>query len=458
MADYDLAIIGSGGAAFGAAIEARRSDARVVMIEGGTVGGTCVNIGCVPSKTLLAAARAFHTAASHPFAGLPTQTGPVDLARLIAQKDDLVADMRQHKYVDLAKVYDFEIIQGVAAFQDPTTLTVDGHQLAASAYLIATGAEPTIPPLPGLAAAGYLTSTTAMEQTTVPERLVTIGGGFVGLELSQLFARLGAQVTIIGRLAPRTEPELAARLRRILADEDIQVVNARATAVQHHRDTRVVHTDRRASVEGDAILVATGRHARIQSLGLPAAGVELDGRGFVTVDASQRTTNPAVFAAGDAAGGPQFVYVAAAQGRLAARNALLDQHDTIDYAGLPSVVFTDPQLASAGMTEAEAVAAGHDCDCRVLGLDNVPRALVEHDTRGAVKLVADRHTGKILGVHALAEGAGDLILAGVYAVKLGLTIDDLADTWAPYLTMSEALRQVAQAFTRDVTQLSCCAA
>jgi len=163
MADYDLAIIGSGGAAFGAAIEARRSDARVVMIEGGTVGGTCVNIGCVPSKTLLAAARAFHTAASHPFAGLPTQTGPVDLARLIAQKDDLVADMRQHKYVDLAKVYDFEIIQGVAAFQNPTTLTVDGHQLAANAYLIATGAEPTIPPLPGLAAAGYLTSTTAME-------------------------------------------------------------------------------------------------------------------------------------------------------------------------------------------------------------------------------------------------------------------------------------------------------
>jgi mercuric reductase len=278
------------------------------------------------------------------------------------------------------------------------------------------------------------------------------------LELSQLFARLGAQVTIIGRLAPRTEPELAARLRRILADEGIQVVNARATAVEHQSDTRVVHTDRRSSVEGDAILVATGRRARIESLDLPAAGVELDDRGFITVDASQRTTNPGAFAAGDVAGGPQFVYVAAAQGRLAARNALLDQHDTIDYTGLPSVVFTDPQLASAGMTESEAAAAGHDCDCRILGLDNVARALVDHDTRGAVKLVAERHTGKILGVHALAEGAGDLTLAGVYAIKFGLTVDDLAGTWAPYLTMSEALRQVAQSFTRDVTQLSCCAA
>src|SRR5918996_2959986 len=205
---YDLAIVGSGGAAWGAPNEARRRDARVVMVEGGTVGGTCVNVGCVPSKTLLAGARAFHTAASHPFAGLPTQTGPVDLAGLVAKSDDLVADMRQHKYSDLAKVYDFGIIHGVANFENPTRLAIDGRELAASTCLIATGAEPAIPPLPGLREAGYLTSTTAMEQTTVPERLVTIGGGFVGLELSQLFARLGAQVTIIGRLAPRTEPEL----------------------------------------------------------------------------------------------------------------------------------------------------------------------------------------------------------------------------------------------------------
>jgi mercuric reductase len=268
---YDLVIVGSGGAAYGAAIEARRRDARVAMVEGGTVGGTCVNVGCIPSKTLLAGARAFHTAASHPFAGLPTQTGPVDLAGLVVQKAHLVADMRQHKYSDLAKAYDVEIVHGVATFENPTTLTVDGRELAAGAYLIATGAKPAIPPLPGLREAGYLTSTIAMEQTTVPERLVTIGGGFVGLELSQLFARLGAQVTIFGRLAPRTEPELAARLRRILADEGIQVVNARATAVEHQSDTRVVHTDRHSSVEGDAILVATGHRARVEFLDLAAA-------------------------------------------------------------------------------------------------------------------------------------------------------------------------------------------
>jgi mercuric reductase len=456
--DYDLAIIGSGGGAFAAAIHARRLGARIVMIERATVGGTCVNVGCVPSKTLLAGAETFHRAASHPFAGLPTQVGSVDLAALIAQKNELIADMRQHKYVDLAASYGFDIIEGEARFTSPTTLVVNGGIVRASAYLIATGAEPAIAALPGLHDAGYLTSTTAMAQTTVPKRLLTIGGGFVGLEQSQLFARLGAQVTIIGRLAPRAEPELASRLRRILIDEGINVINARATQVEQRLGGKVVHTDKGTTLEGDAILVATGRAARVDSLDLAAAGVELDGNGFVKVDDTMRTTNPQVFAVGDVAGGPQFVYVAAAQGHVAAQNALRAQQDTVDYTGLPDVVFTDPQLTRAGMTEAEALAAGYECDCRLLGLDNVPRGLVNHDTRGAIKLVADRPTGKILGVHALADGAGDLILAGVYAIKFGLTVNDLATTWAPYLTMSEALKLVAQSFTTPVDQLSCCAA
>jgi mercuric reductase len=456
--DYDLAVIGSGGAAFAAAIEASRLDARVVLIERATVGGTCVNIGCVPSKTLLAAAHTHHHAASHPFAGIPTQAGPVDLAALIAQKNELIADMRQHKYLDLADHYGFEIIHDQARFKDPDTLAVDGRELEATAYLIATGAAPAVPALPGLREAGYLTSTTAMEQTSVPRRLITIGGGFVGLEQSQLFARLGAQVTIIGRLAPRAEPELASRLHHILIDEGIRVINARATSVELHGDTRVIQTDTGTAIEGDAILVATGRQARVDALDLTAAGVELDNRGFIKIDDHQRTSNDKVFAAGDVAGGPQFVYVAAAQGHLAAHNALRGTHDSLDYTGLPDVVFTDPQLARAGLTEAEALAAGYQCDCRLLDLDNVPRALVSHDTRGAIKLVADRQTGKVLGVHALADGAGDLILAAVYAIKFGLTVTDLATTWAPYLTMSEALKLVAQSFTTPVDQLSCCAA
>jgi mercuric reductase len=456
--DFDLAIIGSGGGAFAAAIEARRLGASVVIAERATVGGTCVNVGCVPSKTLLAAAKARHTAAAHPFAGLTTSADGVDLGALIDQKSDLVTGMRQHKYVDLADSYGFEIMQGEARFTDSTTLVVDDRELRARAYLIATGAEPAIPPLPGLEDAGYLTSTTAMEQTSVPRRLVTIGGGFVGLEQSQLWARLGATVTIVGRLAPRTEPELASRLRRIFLDEGIEVINAHATSVDQRGDTKIVHTDRGTCIEADAVLVATGRRARLNGLDPGAAAIELDDHGFIKVDDTLRTTNPQVFAAGDVAGGPQYVYVAAAQGHLAARNALSDQQDTLDYRGLPNVVFTDPQLAKAGMTEAEALAASYQCDCRLLSLEDVPRGLVNHDTRGAIKLVADRDTGKVLGVHALADGAGDLILAGVYAIKFGLTVNDLATTWAPYLTMSEALKLAAQSFTTPVDQLSCCAA
>ncbi len=208
----------------------------------------------------------------------------------------------------------------------------------------------------------------------------------------------------------------------------------------------------------DAVLVAAGRTPRVEALNLEAAGVKVDGDGFVVVDEELRTSNPRVFAAGDVTGAPQYVYVAAAQGNLAAGNAVAGEHRRMDYTGLPSVIFTDPSLAGAGMTEAEAEAAGHEVESRVLELENVPRALANRDTRGAVKVVADATTGKVLGVHAVAEGAGELMLAATYAVKFGLTVDDLADTWAPYLTMSEALKLVAQSFKGDVKKLSCCAA
>lgn len=455
---YDLVVVGSGGAAFAAAIRGAGLGARVAVVERGTVGGTCVNIGCVPSKTLLAAADARHRAGANPFAGVATEAGPVDLAALVDQKDELIVSLRQTKYLDLAHSYGFDVLQGEARFTDPDTLAIGNDTLRAGAYVIATGAQPAVPEVPGLREAGYLTSTTAMEQTAVPSRLVVVGGGFVGLEQGQLWSRVGAAVTIVGRLAPRAEPELASHLRRILVEEGINVLDRRVVAVECDGPAKVIVTGKGERIEADAILVATGRTARTDGLGLAAAGIAVDDHGFVVIDKEQRTSNAKVFAAGDVAGGPQFVYVAAAQGNVAADNALTDAHRSVDYTGLPSVVFTSPNLASAGMTEAEALTAGHRCDCRLLELNDVPRALVNRDTRGAIKLVADRPTGKILGVHALAEGAGDLVLAGVYAIKFGLTVEDLANTWAPYLTMSEALRLVAQSFTRDIKQLSCCAA
>ena len=229
--EFDLAVIGTGGAAMSAAIHARLEGASVVAIERGTLGGTCVNVGCVPSKTLLAAAHTRHAALANPFPGAPTSAGTVDLGALVRQKDDLVGMLRQTKYADIAAAYGFDILPGAATFTDPATLLIDERPVRARSYLVAIGAEPHVPAIPGLEHVDYLTSTTAMELTELPASLVVIGGGFVGLEQAQLFARLGVAVTIIGRLAPHAEPELSSELRKAFLSEGITVVGDRAATI-----------------------------------------------------------------------------------------------------------------------------------------------------------------------------------------------------------------------------------
>jgi len=451
----DLVIVGSGGAAMAAAITARQHGADVVLVERGVLGGTCVNVGCVPSKTLLAAAGARHAAITNPFPGAATSAGRVDYGALLRQKDELVARLRDAKYADVAHAYGFEIVAGDARFADPDTLLVDGRRLRAGSYIVATGSQPAVPDLPGLADVDYLTSTTAMELDKLPRSLAIVGGGYVGLEQAQLFAHLGTAVTVIGRLAPRTEPELASLVREVFLDDGISVVDERAHAVELDGQGVVVVTRSGRRVSADRLLVATGRGPHTSGLGLDAGHVKTDERGFVLVDVDQRTSNPAVFAAGDVSGAPQYVYVAAATGRAAAVNAL-GGSERVDYTGLPRVTFTRPQLASAGLTEAAAVERGYQCSSRFLDLADVPRALANRDTRGGIKLVADALSNRVLGVHALAEGAGDMMLAATYAIKAGFTVEDLAAAWAPYLTMAEGLRLAAGLF-RNQMPTSCCA-
>ena len=453
--EFDLAVIGTGGAAMSAAIHARLEGASVVAIERGTLGGTCVNVGCVPSKTLLAAAHTRHAALANPFPGAPTSAGTVDLGALVRQKDDLVGMLRQTKYADIAAAYGFDILPGAATFTDPATLLIDERPVRARSYLVAIGAEPHVPAILGLEHVDYLTSTTAMELTELPASLVVIGGGFVGLEQAQLFARLGVAVTIIGRLAPHAEPELSSELRKAFLSEGITVVGDRAATIIQDDGVVRVRTRTGKAVTGERVLIATGRTPRANGLDLAAAGVATDDRGFIIVDEQQRTTNPVVFAAGDVTDVPQYVYVAAMAGKIAARNAL-GHHEQVDYTGLPSVLFTAPQLGSAGITEAEAIAAGYRCACRYLRLSDVPRAITNHNTRGGIKIVADADTGKVLGVHALAETAGEMMLAATYAIKAGFTVTQLADTWAPYLTMAEGIRLTANLF-RNELPTSCCA-
>ncbi len=463
--DYDLVVVGAGSAAFAAAIKAAEAGYSVALVEHGILGGTCVNVGCVPSKALLRAGELAWTAGHHPFAGLSVTSGPVDLRALVTQKDQLVGDLRQKKYADLVDDYGFAVIEGHGRFSGPEAFEVDGRRLRAAVYLVATGASPAAPPIPGLAEAGYLTSTSALELTEVPRRLVVIGANAIGLELGQFFIHVGAEVTFVDvaeRIAPFEEPEISEALTSVLTAQGAAIhAGAHVLGVKRGKD----HVEVTASVGGrqlvlvgDEVLVATGRRPNTEGLGLEAAGVTLDGRGALMVDEELRTANPRIFGAGDVTGAPQFVYVSAYEGALAVDNALLGAGRKLDFTGLPRVTFTAPQVASAGLTAAQAAGAGYGVETSVLPLSAVPRALVNHDTAGLVKLVAEGGTGRLLGASVLAEGAGDVIQTAVLAIRHGVTAAELAATFHPYLTMVEGLKLAAQTFTRDVEKLSCCAA
>ena len=413
---------------------------------------------------MLAPADLFHRAAHHPFAGIETGACGIDLAKMVGSKAALADQLRQEKYLNLAAAYGFSILRGRAEFANAETLEVGGEAMRADRYVIATGSSPFIPSIPGLAESGYLTSTSALELKEVPQHLIVLGAGPVGLEMGQLFLHIGSQVTFItrGQIAPREEPETSAVLQSVLLEEGATIHSrAQVREVSLDGEVRTIRFQVRGqdiSVSADQILVATGRRPNTANLGLDRAGVETTEGGAIKVDEFLRTANPRVWAAGDVTGHPQFVYLAAREGGTAARNALEDAGVKVDLRALPRVIFTSPTFAAAGLTDRQANQRGITCECRVLPMSVVPRALVNRDTRGFVKIVGERTTGRIVGASVVAEGAGDVIQAAVYAIQFGLTIDQVANTWAPYLTFAEGFKLAAQAFTRDISKLSCCAA
>lgn len=462
----DLLIIGGGSAAFAAAIRASELGKSAAIVERGALGGTCVNVGCVPSKTLIRAAEAHHRASHHGFKGVRAQTEPVDFRAVIEQKRSLVAELQQAKYWDVLAAYpDIELIRGEAQIDSEGRVWVDGKHVAAKNVLLATGSRPVMPNIPGLSEAGYLTSTSAMELEELPKRLVVLGAGYVGLELGQTFARFGSEVTVIARsrLLSREEPSISEALAGYLRDEGVNVLTgAEVTEVAKVGDElriTVVGADGRTTVLADEILVATGRTANTEELGLEDAGIETRPDGTIVVDPTLQTSRAGFFAAGDVVGEPAFVYVAAYAGRLAASHALSPGYaPEYDTSVVPAVTFTDPQVASVGLTEAQALANGMDVIATTLAMTHVPRAIAARDTRGHIKLVADQKTRKLVGAHILAPEAGDLIEQAVMAMRFGIDIDQLASLMQPYLTNSEAIKLACQTFDKDVAKLSCCAA
>ncbi|MBF0706555.1 mercury(II) reductase (plasmid) [Alkalihalobacillus hwajinpoensis] len=462
--EYDFVVIGSGGAAFSAAIQASENGSRVAMVEKGTIGGTCVNIGCVPSKMLIRAGELNSHAHHNPFKGLALQSTKPDISQLKEQKDELVQKLRKEKYEELIEDYGFDLIKGEARFKNAHTIVVNNQELTSRHFLIATGASPAVPDIPGLKESDYLTSTSALNLTEVPKHLVVIGSGYIALELGQMLHDLGSEVTLMqrsDRLLKDYDPEISQAIEKSLTEKGIRLIkNVEYNKVVQNGSEKEVHirvNGKDQVVSADQLLVAVGRAPNTTAIQLQEAGVKVGKAGEVLVNDFLETSVPHIYAAGDVTLSPQFVYVAAYQGNLVAKNVTGAQKRKQDLTTVPAVTFTSPSVASVGLTEQQAREQGYNVKNSVLPLEAVPRALVNHETTGVFKLVMNEDNQQIIGAHVVAENAGDVIYAATLAVKFKLTAEDLQETMAPYLTMAEGLKLASLTFDKDVSKLSCCA-
>lgn len=460
-----IAIIGTGSSAFAAAIKAAEQDAQVTLIENSdNIGGTCVNIGCVPSKIMIRGAHIAHIQQQHNVEGIPFAKPFIDRAAMVEQQQTWVDNLRYAKYESILEANEnITLVKGKAHFKNAKTLVVDRKDnsqetIQADRYLISVGARPMIPSIDGLSDTPYWTSSEALFAKTLPKHLVVLGGSVVALELAQAFLYLGSQVTLIARstLLSKEDKQIGTALKTHLEEEGMRVIlHAVPHAISHNDDGFTICTHQ-GDIKSDQLLVATGRQSNADSLALDNTGVEVTKNEAIIVDNHMRTNIENIYAAGDCTNQPQFVYVAAAAGTRAARNMTGDDV-AINLSVMPTVVFTSPQVASVGLTEEQAIKQGFDTDSRTLELENVPRALANLDTRGFIKLVADKQSQKIIGCQILANEAGEMIQTAALAIKNNMTTQDLADQLFPYLTMVEGLKLTAQTFKKDVKALSCCA-
>ena len=466
--NQQILVIGTGSAAFACAIRAAEEGASVTLVESGTNGGCCVNVGCVPSKIMIRAAQLAQHQRSNPFEGVGDHSPEISRPLLVVQQTQRIEELRVAKYEDILKANDnINLIRGWARFKTDHIVSVtteDGliTEIQADRILIATGSKPFVPPIDGIESVPYWTSTEALFDKTLPQHLVVIGSSVIALELAQAFRRLGSEVTILARrtLLTREDPLLGAGVQEVFESEGIRVLTrTHATAVRYLKDRFQLDLETpegEQTINCDRLLIASGRVASTDQLGLGNTGIITDDSGAVVVDSRCRTRVEHVYAAGDCSTMPQFVYVAAAAGTRAGIN-MTGGEAYLDLATMPAVIFTDPQVATVGLTEAAAQAEGFEVETRVLTLDNLPRSLANFETSGFVKLVADVNTGELLGVQILAAEAGEMIQTAALAIKHRMTVEALGSQLFPYLTMVEGLKLCAQTFAKDVSQLSCCA-
>lgn len=460
---FDFVIIGGGAAGFGGAIKASELGSSVAMIEHGTIGGTCVNVGCVPSKRMLTVGDIFYYG-DHNYKGINLTKGTLKFKSVTKETNDLVEMQRTEKYVNIINdLPNSTFIKGSARFVSRNEVKVNGKKIRGKKFLIATGASPKIPPINGLQNIDYLTNVEALSLKQLPNSLVIIGGRAVALEFAQMYAHFGTKVIVLQRserIIPNEEPEISDALKTYLQSEGISIhTGVKIKEIRKKGKEKVISTiiaGKNKVYKAEQLLMATGRRPNTGDLGLKKIGVKLRKDSAVIVDDQMRSSVPNIWAAGDVIGEPMLETTAGRGGVIAAHNAFSSTKRKMDFTAVPHAIFTMPQVASVGLTDVEVNQQGFTCSCSWIPMSSVPKARIIGDTRGLVKIVIDRNTKRILGVHILSSLAADMIHEGALAVKYNLTIDDIIDTVHVFPTMSEAIKLAAQSFYRDIDKMSCC--
>ena len=454
--DYNLIVIGAGSAGLVSAYIAAAVKAKVVLIEKHKMGGDCLNTGCVPSKALIRSARLLSDARASAKLGIRSMSAEFDFAEVMARVQAVVTKVEPHDSVERYEGLGVNCINGAATLRSPWTVEVNGKTLSARSIIIATGARPLVPKLPGLDTISYLTSDSLWQLKTLPKRLLVLGGGPIGCELAQAFARFGSVVTVVEmapKLLPREDDDVSALLRDVFTAEGIQLaLGHKALEFKASADGNILIAEssgegggKRVELAFDQVLIALGRKANVEGFGLETLGVTLSERGTIAADPLLRTNFPNIGVCGDVTGPYQFTHVAAHQAWYAAVNQLLAPFWSFkaDYRVIPWATFTEPQVARVGLSESEAKAANIGFEVTRYGMDDLDRAIADGTDHGFLKVLTKTGTDEILGATIVCAEAGEMIAEYVLAMKYRLGLNKILGTIHAYPTMMEANKYVA---------------
>ncbi|MHA1271219.1 MAG: mercury(II) reductase [Candidatus Helarchaeota archaeon] len=466
MKKYDLIIIGGGAAGFAAAMKANELNDNTLLVNNKLIGigGTCVNVGCVPTKFLLNISDLITKLKSQKFYGINSSVS-FEYDKIIEDKNKLIYNLQNEKYLNILKeLPNVQYFEGNAEFISNSKIKIDNQEIfQADKFIIATGSSTFIPPINNIENINYLTNIEALQLKKLPKSLVILGGGALGLEFAQLFSRFGIKVSILemlDKIIPNEEPEISELLKTYLEDEDIRIfTGVKITNITNNNNEikiNVIINGNEKIIRAEKVLLATGRRANTNHIGIEKLGIKLGNKGIIIVDEYMNAVEN-IWAAGDVIGDPMLETVAAREGMIAANNALSMNKIKMNYKIIPHAIFTNPQVASVGLTDAQANEQGYTCNCRTIPLKLIPKSIIIKEDKGAVKIVINNETQEVLGIHILSICAADLIHEGIMIIKNRMTIDDIINTVHIFPTLSEAIKLTSQSFRRDITKMSCCA-